>query len=76
MTFTDDELKQLKAEVYSEEGDSLTREQIKALLARLETAEKMYPYKDHTPECTVDFDHCCSCGYEAWLLAAGKEKGE
>lgn len=60
MTFTDDNLKQLK------EDGFLTPSTCEALLARLEAAEAVAGHRD---------DYCCDeerVLYEAWRKAAGK----
>ena len=75
MTFTDDDLKRLKKNVegqFSVTVHKPTWDEIEALLARLEAAEKVLERfekthnKDHGSGCSVCFL------MEAWRKAAGK----
>ncbi len=72
MTFTDDDLKEVK------QSGMITIGELKALLARLEAAEEIHEnHAGHDEDCDeAQHGDKCSCGFEAaeikWAKAAGK----
>lgn len=69
MTFTDDELKRLKADLLNPEASViLNGDDISAILARLEAAEKCV--QEHFGHGVLDCEPNCTV-YEAWRKAKG-----
>lgn len=66
MTFTDDDLERLKESDHDHGWHRIRFEEVDALLARLEAAEKCIPYH----ECQDDLSTCPHL--EAWRKASGK----
>lgn len=71
MWFTDENLRNYKRALKNREPYELSDEENKALLARLEAAEKC---TRHSPYCNEN-GQSCDCGYEAWLKTKGNTIG-
>jgi len=78
MTFTDEDLKRLEKlpdniVITLGVGPSV---KLKAIIARLEAAEKIAEWGCHTRRCSIKADEACDCEmpalFEAWRKAAGK----